>query len=409
MKRLSGQCMSACIFPYFRGEYRYLDDDSAIGIHRFSFGKDFGGAITSEVSQELSGKIVAFIKRGRADSSLFTLMTQTPPDDIYVLPRDGLVKLRVVTGDIYSEAWAYEVHGDISYLKADQVTWRGENKIIFGCPPNDMKKHMPIMMIFSELPDRESIARQAKNVILIINGKNAPPKLAGDSHLQWTIALTPEQVDALKMADYIGAGVAPGPPEAFSGFAGINVGEGREKLVRTLNDCRDVSLDSVRDEKGMPPPSVTWPYGMPAPPPDYIVVSPSRDCQTGGPQLSSENYESWNGRAPDQRGDMLRAGSKDVRKIRNPVLLSARSTGKLSRCSNDAESQDAAGCFLAVSKRPGTHNGSHVAHSSPIPRQILGLFSLGRPFCRSRGKNSHLYLFTDRADLTSAVELVDAS
>src|ERR1700730_14883928 len=101
MKRLPGQCMSACIFPYFRGEYRYLDDDSAIGIHRFSFDKDFGGAITSEVSQEVSGEIVAFIKRRPPDPSLFTLMTQTPPNDIYVLPRDDLVKLRIVTGDIY--------------------------------------------------------------------------------------------------------------------------------------------------------------------------------------------------------------------------------------------------------------------------------------------------------------------
>ena len=62
-----GQCFSACIYPYLGGEYRYLKEGSVIGIHRFRFGKDFGGRVTSEISQQLSGEIVSFIARSRAD------------------------------------------------------------------------------------------------------------------------------------------------------------------------------------------------------------------------------------------------------------------------------------------------------------------------------------------------------
>ena len=63
LKSLPGQCMSACIYPYLGGDYRYLDDGSVIGIHRFKFGQDLGGQLTAEVSQQLSGEIVDYIKK----------------------------------------------------------------------------------------------------------------------------------------------------------------------------------------------------------------------------------------------------------------------------------------------------------------------------------------------------------
>ena len=148
LNRLPGQCMSACIYPYLGGEYRYLGPGSAIGIHRFTFGKDFGGPATSEISQKLSGQIVDYIKRSRADPSLFALMTQTPPDEVYVLSSDELQRFKIVTGDIYSENWSFEVHGNVSYLKADQVTWRGENKLLFGCVKGN-KSPLPFVQILS--------------------------------------------------------------------------------------------------------------------------------------------------------------------------------------------------------------------------------------------------------------------
>jgi len=79
----------------------------------------------------------------RADPSLFALMTQTAPEHIHVLSMSELLKLKVVTGDIFSEDWSFEVHGDVNYLKADQITWRGENKLLFSCPPQWKKEESP--------------------------------------------------------------------------------------------------------------------------------------------------------------------------------------------------------------------------------------------------------------------------
>jgi hypothetical protein len=242
MKLLPGRCMSACIYPYLGGEYRYLSADSVIGIHRFAFQEDYGGSVTSEVSQILAGRIVDYIKRSRADSGLFTLMTQASPDDIHILSSDELAKFKVVTGDIYSEDWSFEVHGALSYLKADQITWRGESKLIFTCDQG-----IPGILTLSELSDREAIIRESTTPILIINDQSftvprtfhdQPPTLANGRYVSWSITLTPEVVGALKAANRIGSGLSPAPG-IFAGVAGINVGDAKEKLVRFLNDCGD--------------------------------------------------------------------------------------------------------------------------------------------------------------------------
>ena len=164
-----GECLSACIYPYLGG---------VIGIHRFRFGKDFGGDITSEISQQLSGEIVSFIARSRADPRLFAVMSQTPPDNVQVLSSEDLKKFKIVTADIYSEEWGFEVHGPLSYLKADQITWRGENKLIFGCAPVDARP-TTIVTVLSELSARQSVVNGSQHVLLFVDEQvfPVPPNL----------------------------------------------------------------------------------------------------------------------------------------------------------------------------------------------------------------------------------------
>jgi hypothetical protein len=72
-----GICPSACIYPYLGGEYRYLHQGSAIGVHRFSFTNT---AITAseatETSQLLAGYIVEFLNKSRVTTDFFPLMTK---------------------------------------------------------------------------------------------------------------------------------------------------------------------------------------------------------------------------------------------------------------------------------------------------------------------------------------------
>jgi hypothetical protein len=239
------ECSSACVFAYLGGDYRYLSGASAIGVHRFRFEEELGGEVTAEISQALSGQIVDYIVKSRADPALFTLMTQTSPDSIHIVPREELERLKVVTGDVYSEEWSYEMQDNAAYLKADQITWRGRNKLLFVCPPGEQK--VPLLMTISELPDRDEIIKSTKTVLLILDGKPLPvvpeaviqaPEANGEANIRWTIALSPQFIKLLKLAGSIGSGLTPGPLDMFAGVAGINVEPGRGKLDKFIDQCR---------------------------------------------------------------------------------------------------------------------------------------------------------------------------
>jgi hypothetical protein len=69
-----GLCLSACIYPYLGGEYRYLHQGSAIGVHRFSFSNTaISASEATETSQLLAGYIVEFLNKSRVNSDFFRL------------------------------------------------------------------------------------------------------------------------------------------------------------------------------------------------------------------------------------------------------------------------------------------------------------------------------------------------
>jgi hypothetical protein len=170
MTRGPGLCLSACIYPYLGGEYRYLSDGSSIGIHRFRFEGEIAGSAATEASQVLSGAIVDFLNRSRVDSRFFPMLTQTPPDNISIISPDVLANLKIVTGDIYSEAWSFEVIDVGSYLKADQITERGENKLLFVCEKYNGGV-VPVIMAMSELPDRDNVIQNSHGLQLFLDDK----------------------------------------------------------------------------------------------------------------------------------------------------------------------------------------------------------------------------------------------
>lgn len=242
MTEKPGICASACLFSYLGGTYRYLHEGSLIGIHRFRFSQDFGGDQTAAVSQLLSGVMVNFIKKQRADPALFTLMTQTASNDISFLTAKQLADLNVVTNDVFSESWTFEVNGRQAYLKADQVSYRGENKLLFicGAHPNETPA---ILMAMSELPDREEIIRDARQLILFVDKKDVSfpigpdkPEMQGGKYVAWIIPLSPAMIARLENATSIGAGISPSPG-IFSGFEGISTKDGHDKLVKFLDGC----------------------------------------------------------------------------------------------------------------------------------------------------------------------------
>jgi hypothetical protein len=96
-------------------------------------------------------------------------MTRTPPDDIQIIPEKDLRTMKVVTDDVFSEGWSFEIAMGQPYLKGDQITRRGENKLLFYCSNENAGKKL-LLMAMSELPDREKIIDANKLIILFLDG-----------------------------------------------------------------------------------------------------------------------------------------------------------------------------------------------------------------------------------------------
>jgi hypothetical protein len=93
-KQLPGRCSSACVFAYLGGSYRYLSDDSDLGVHQFSINDNNmqAGKATAS-SQFAAAQIVEFIKNSCADIQFSTLMTSALPSEIYFVSHDKLREL----------------------------------------------------------------------------------------------------------------------------------------------------------------------------------------------------------------------------------------------------------------------------------------------------------------------------
>ena len=252
-----GLCLSACIYPYLGGEYRYLHEGSAIGVHRFSFGDTTVSADeATETSQLVAGHIVEFLNKSRVTPDFFPLMTKTPPDNIQIIPIDELRSMRVVTDDVFSEGWSFEIAMGQPYLKGDQITRRGENKLLFYCSNDNAGKKL-ILTALSELPDREKAIDGDKLIILFLDGVGFEmpndliyerPKLTGQIWIEWSLLVTPDLETKLEHASQIGSGISPGP-HIFAGFKGIGLDGAKNKLSDLFDQCH---IDKDSREKSRP-------------------------------------------------------------------------------------------------------------------------------------------------------------
>src|SRR5262249_48153851 len=68
-----GQCLSACVWVFLGGAYRYLSLESKIGVHQFAFGtkSDVQAGVAVAASQVIAAEIVEFIRENRANTDFF--------------------------------------------------------------------------------------------------------------------------------------------------------------------------------------------------------------------------------------------------------------------------------------------------------------------------------------------------
>jgi hypothetical protein len=141
-KHLPGQCYSACVLAFVGGRYRYDTPSSKIGVHRFYTESTTNADM--DIAQILSATITNYLTEMDVDIGLFDRMSKAGKNEIYVLGKDDLKKLRVVNDGRFPAKWTIEVREGTFYLRGEQRTRVGGGKVIFICTNTGEILFMPM-------------------------------------------------------------------------------------------------------------------------------------------------------------------------------------------------------------------------------------------------------------------------
>ncbi|WP_126223584.1 hypothetical protein [Burkholderia ambifaria] len=126
----SGFCASACAYAFAGGLGRYYSGgNTRLGIHQFSSQKDIG----SEVSQEVSGLLVAYLQRMGVDALAFSASASVQPNDILWLSAADASRLHFSNnGALPTTAELKQAQG-ATYLRVEQKYTSYSARFIIDC------------------------------------------------------------------------------------------------------------------------------------------------------------------------------------------------------------------------------------------------------------------------------------
>jgi hypothetical protein len=241
-----GQCLSACVWVFLGGAYRYLPIDSKIGVHQFAFDtqKEVQAGVATAVSQVLAADIVEFIRENRANTDFFKLVTSATPDEISYVPAEVLRDLRVVTDGIYDEKWSFEYANGASYLRIWQLADTGENKLILACPNHELVAY--------EFLAKPELLGGHYSVGIFVNGQlqNIPNRMIVDQpsvqgqFLMASFHVSAQLAQQIVTARSIGAAMQPPNKDIFLGFQ-IETKNGEDKLSKMIFGCGSAMASTV--------------------------------------------------------------------------------------------------------------------------------------------------------------------
>lgn len=167
VKRLSGQCHSACSLAFLGGVYRYADKDDVYGVHRFSSNAS-PTSVDLDTAQVVSAAIGAYIREMDVDPALFDLMVEQGKDGIRILTAGELTHLNVVNNGRQKAEWTIESVEGGQYLRGMQDTVYGRGKAVFLC----RKGQIGFLSFYqSGVEQAKSIASGGWYHSLLLNGK----------------------------------------------------------------------------------------------------------------------------------------------------------------------------------------------------------------------------------------------
>ena len=103
-----GICMSACALAFLGGEDRKLQEGSVLGFHQFSSAGTASGHVekvgeTQRSTQFVSGVLHSYIEAMGIAPTLFSKMSMTPPEEMYIPSAADLKALNIIPADSFSD------------------------------------------------------------------------------------------------------------------------------------------------------------------------------------------------------------------------------------------------------------------------------------------------------------------
>lgn len=230
-----GECYSAAALAFLGGKFRFSNNGSLYGVHRFRFDKKKHEDV--DVTQILSATIVQYIRDMGVDPKLFNEMTKSSSEEISILSDEELHKLLVFYNGYEVTKWTLETIDELIYLKGEQDTWRGINKFILFY--DGTKLHAYI--IFSpegradEILEMNAISLYANGEHPIAPSLRDSPKIV-NGLINFSFTFDADLLMKLQRAKTIGVCfqyVYDAP--MFLGFNNMDFVEGAKKLRALMN------------------------------------------------------------------------------------------------------------------------------------------------------------------------------
>jgi hypothetical protein len=235
---MPGECYSACTIAYLGGFFRFMyDDRNSFGVHRIS--KSTKSSDDFDLGQIAAATVTEYLKEMDIDPAFLSHMTTTSSEEIHLLDRPTLEKLRVVNNGALPPSWTVRAGGGLIYLRGMQESTNGLNKLIFLCDAGRLH-FTPIYDVGS--PERaKNIISFTLNPSLILDGtmhsltiiKEEAPS---HNNIMGEYIITSELAYRMISAERIGFALRTHNPIFYHGFD-IPVQDGRETLTSFLQNC----------------------------------------------------------------------------------------------------------------------------------------------------------------------------
>lgn len=252
---IPGDCASACVLIYLGATYRFLNPDSRIGVHQFSFRDDsnLGSAEAASISQLLAADVTEYLREVRVDPMLFSVMSQTFPGDIHWIDHEKLKAMRVVNEHVYDQSSEYKNAEGMYYLLLWQQSYYGENKIVAGCYDGRMA-----FAAYLQPPDLAQVAMNEHKLVVLADGEEFPPAWHdvprptarfGAAHF----TLSPAQLARFASARTVGARMmVPGAPVFFGFEMDVPDSKLRDTIVGCANSVAQPEMNASKTMTRLP-------------------------------------------------------------------------------------------------------------------------------------------------------------